>query len=150
MLQPATTMGPVSKAYAALIAAGELKPDPDQAKAVEALDRFGRALNRKSTNLLDRLLGRKEPCRGVYLWGGVGRGKSMLMDLAFDKIAAQPKRRALFHAFMLEVHERLREARKSDEGDPVIRVAHDIAGEVKFLAFDEMIVTNPADAMIMS
>ncbi len=79
---------------------------------------------------------------GVYLWGGVGRGKSMLMDLAFDNIAVEPKRRTHFHAFMLEVHERLREARKSEEGDPVIRVAEEIAEEVKFLAFDEMMVTN--------
>ena len=74
----------------------------------------------------------------------------MLMDLAFDNIAVEPKRRTHFHAFMLEVHERLREARKSEEGDPVIRVAEQIAEEVKFLAFDEMMVTNSADAMIMS
>ena len=143
-------MGPVSKAYAALVAAGELKPDPDQAKAVQALDRFARELAGQGGGLLGRLLGRKEQGRGVYLWGGVGRGKSMLMDLAFDNIPVEPKRRAHFHAFMLEVHERLREARKSDDGDPVIRVARDIADEVKFLAFDEMMVTNPADAMIMS
>ena len=74
----------------------------------------------------------------------------MLMDLAFDHIAVEPKRRTHFHAFMLEVHARLREARKSEEGDPVIRVAEQIAEEVKFLAFDEMMVTNSADAMIMS
>jgi cell division protein ZapE len=144
------TMGPVGKAYAALVAAGELKRDPDQARAVQALDRFARHLAGKSGGFFGRLFGRKEPGRGVYLWGGVGRGKSMLMDLAFDNIAASPKRRAHFHAFMLEVHERLREARLREEGDPVIRVAQDIANEVKFLAFDEMMVTNPADAMIMS
>ncbi|MDP9423806.1 MAG: cell division protein ZapE [Pseudomonadota bacterium] len=144
-------MGPVSNAYAALVAAGELKPDPDQKSAVKALDRLAYELTHNNPGFLERLLGRPTNApRGVYLWGGVGRGKSMLMDLAFDHIAAQPKRRTHFHSFMLEVHERLREARKSEEGDPVIRVAEDIADEVKFLAFDEMMVTNAADAMIMS
>ena len=142
-------MGPVGNAYAALVAAGELKPDPDQAKAVQALDRFAAGL-RDNGGLLKRLFGKAEAACGVYLWGGVGRGKSMLMDLAFDQIDVEPKRRTHFHAFMLEVHERLREARKSAEGDPVIHVARDIADEVKFLAFDEMMVTNSADAMIMS
>ena len=144
-------MGPVVKAYAALVAAGELKPDPDQREAAKALDRLGYELTHNKVTFFERLLGRKSDApRGVYLWGGVGRGKSMLMDLGFENIAAGPKRRTHFHAFMLEVHERLREARKNEEGDPVILVAEDIAEEVKFLAFDEMMVTNAADAMIMS
>lgn len=142
-------MGPVSRAYAALVAAGELKPDHDQAKAVKALDHFAANLSDRG-GLLKRLFGKADHSAGVYLWGGVGRGKSMLMDLAFDHIAVEPKRRTHFHAFMLEVHQRLREARKTEEGDPVIRVAGDIADKVKFLAFDEMMVTNSADAMIMS
>jgi cell division protein ZapE len=145
-------MGPVAERYAALVAAGELKPDPDQERAAaQALDRFGADLGRTRTGFLSRLFGRETPAlSGVYMWGGVGRGKSMLMDLAFDAIDVEPKRRTHFHAFMLEVHERLREARKGEEGDPVIRVAADIAEQVRFLAFDEMMVTNPADAMIMS
>ncbi|HET9335948.1 MAG TPA: cell division protein ZapE [Sphingomicrobium sp.] len=144
-------MGPVGKAYAALVAAGELKPDPEQRNAAKALDRLAYELTHNQPSWFERLLGRPANApRGVYLWGGVGRGKSMLMDLAFDNISVEPKRRTHFHAFMLEVHERLREARKSEEDDPVIRVAHDIAEEVKFLAFDEMMVTNAADAMIMS
>ena len=143
-------MGPVGKAYAALVAAGELKPDEDQKRAVQALDRFGRDAASQDGGFLKKLFGKKEPPRGVYLWGGVGRGKSMLMELAFDNLDIEPKRRTHFHAFMLEVHGLLREARKSEEGDPVIRVAEQIAEEVKFLAFDEMMVTNSADAMIMS
>ena len=144
-------MGPVVKAYAALVAAGELRPDPDQREAAKALDRLGYELTHNKVTFLERLLGRKsDALRGVYLWGGVGRGKSMLMDLGFDHIPAELKRRTHFHAFMLEVHERLREARKSEKGDPVVRVAEDIAKFVKFLAFDEMMVTNAADAMIMS
>ncbi|WP_037499721.1 cell division protein ZapE [Sphingomonas jaspsi] len=142
--------GPVADAYRRLLDAGELKADPDQAAAVAALDRFADRLQRQDGGFLKKLLRKDRPTCGVYLWGGVGRGKSMLMDLAFDSIAATPKRRTHFHAFMLEVHERLRDARKGEEGDPVIRVAADIAEEVKFLCFDEMMVTNSADAMIMS
>jgi cell division protein ZapE len=144
-------MGPVAERYAALVAAGELKADPDQERAAAAIDRFAIDLGQTRTGFLSRLFGRETPAlSGVYLWGGVGRGKSMLMDLAFDSIDVTPKRRTHFHAFMLEVHQRLREARKGEEGDPVLRVAADIAEDVRFLAFDEMMVTNPADAMIMS
>ena len=74
----------------------------------------------------------------------------MLMELGFETIELTPKRRTHFAPFMIEVHERLREARRSEDGDPVIAVAEAIAAETKFLAFDEMMVTNPADAMIMS
>jgi cell division protein ZapE len=80
----------------------------------------------------------------------VGRGKSMLMDLAFDHIDIQPKRRVHFNEFMLEVHARLRRARENENGDPIEPVADAIAAEAKLLCFDEMQVTNPADAMILS
>src|SRR6202008_4544947 len=113
----AMKMRPVSKAYAALVAAGELKPDADQARGVQALDGFAARL-RDNGGVLKRLFGKAEGPRGVYLWGGVGRGKSMLMDLAFEQIDVAPKRRTHFHAFMLDVHQRLREARKTEEGDP--------------------------------
>ena len=139
----------VRAAYDALIAAGELKPDDTQSKAVAALDRLAVAL--KPQGLAARLFGRKPKVpSGVYLWGGVGRGKSMLMDLAFENLDAQPKRRVHFHAFMLEVHERLRAARTREEGDPIAHVADDIAAEARLLAFDEMVVNNPPDAMILS
>src|SRR5689334_6344227 len=82
---------------------GELKPDPAQARAVEALDRLAAAFRPKG--LFSNLFGsRDDGPAGVYLWGGVGRGKSMLMDLAFDHIAIEPKRRVHFHEFMLETH----------------------------------------------
>jgi cell division protein ZapE len=74
----------------------------------------------------------------------------MLMDLFADSLAIQRKRRVHFHAFMLDVHARLREARKSEAGDPVLAIAGDLADEVRCLAFDEMVVNNSADAMIMS
>jgi len=143
--------GPVGKAYAALVAAGELKPDPDQKIAVQSLDRLAAELAHDKPGLLAKLFGRGgDGPRGVYLWGGVGRGKSMLMDLAFHQIAVAPKRRVHFNAFMLEVHQRLRAARASEEGDPILPVAEAIAKEARFLAFDEMVVTNAADAMILS
>ncbi len=88
--------------------------------------------------------------RGAYLWGGVGRGKSMLMDLFHETLAIAEKRRVHFHAFMLEVHARLREARRSEEGDPIPHVAEALAEGLRCLAFDEMVVNNSADAMIMS
>lgn len=82
--------------------------------------------------------------------GGVGRGKSMLMDLFHQSLSIPEKRRVHFHAFMQEVHQRLRDARKSESGDPIPPVAAAIAQDLKCLAFDEMVVNNSADAMIMS
>jgi cell division protein ZapE len=143
--------GPVGSAYQELVRAGELKPDPAQERSVAALDRLAADMQNRRRGLLGKLLGRSKPSlAGVYLWGGVGRGKSMLMDLAFDHIEVKPKRRVHFHAFMLEVHARLREKRKDEEGDPLERLAEDVADEVKLLCFDEMVVNNPADAMILS
>ena len=143
-------IGPVRAAYDHLIAAHELKPDPAQARAVAALDRLANSLQERS-GFLSRLFGpREQALAGVYLWGGVGRGKSMLMDLAFAHIAIEPKRRVHFHAFMLETDARLRRIRQSEEEDPIEAVAEEIADEARLLAFDEMQVTNPADAMILS
>jgi cell division protein ZapE len=142
--------GPVRAAYDELIAAHELKPDPAQVRAATALDRLAAAIG-NGGGLLSRLFGsqQKGPA-GVYLWGGVGRGKSMLMDLAFAHIDVEPKRRVHFHEFMLETHGRLRRVRERHEGDPIDPVAEEIADEAKLLCFDEMQVTNPADAMILS
>jgi cell division protein ZapE len=141
--------GPVRVAYDALIAANELKPDQAQVTAVVALDRLAASL--KPRSLFTRLIRNdSESPAGVYLWGGVGRGKSMLMDLAFDHIDVRPKRRVHFHEFMLDTHARLRTARESEEGDPIDPVAEQIAEEATLLCFDEMQVTNPADAMILS
>jgi cell division protein ZapE len=140
--------GPVGRAYAQLVQAGELKTDAAQERAVAALDRLASTFANRS--FLSRLFGNSDGPAGVYLWGGVGRGKSMLMDLAFAHIDVQPKRRVHFQEFMLETHARLRKVREREEGDPIEPVAEQIAAEAALLCFDEMQVTNPADAMILS
>lgn len=138
--------------YEELVAAGELRPDPEQRNAAERLSRLQAELEQPaSAGLIGKLFGKKAQApRGLYLWGGVGRGKSMLMDLFHECLALPAKRRVHFHAFMLEVHARLREARKSESGDPIPPVAAGIAQGLRVLAFDEMVVNNSADAMIMS
>lgn len=139
--------------YEAAVAAGELRPDPAQRAVADRLARLAQELEAlpRRGSLLWRVMGRKpDPIRGVYLWGGVGRGKSMLMDLFYACVGIEAKRRVHFHEFMQEVHDRLRVERSREVADPVMPVADAIAAEVKLLAFDEMIVTNSADAMILS
>jgi cell division protein ZapE len=139
--------------YQALLDAGELTPDTQQAAAIAALNKIQLQLEatppRGST--LWRMFGKKpDPVRGLYLWGGVGRGKSMLMDLFFDSVNIRRKRRAHFHEFMLDVDARIRAERAKEEGDPIAPVAAAIADEARLLCFDEMVVKNMADAAIMS
>ncbi|KTE17408.1 cell division protein ZapE [Sphingopyxis sp. H115] len=139
--------------YDALVAAGELKPDAEQRSAAVRLNQLQQDLEAAPPrgSLLWRIAGRKpESPRGVYLWGAVGRGKSMLMDLFYDRLHIQRKKRVHFHAFMLDVHARMREVRKSESGDPIPLVAEALAENVRCLAFDEMVVNNSADAMILS
>ncbi len=139
--------------YDALIASGELRADPDQRAAAERLGGLQQELESPppELGLLGRIFGSKPapPPRGLYIWGGVGRGKSMLMDLFHDTLALPGKRRVHFHAFMLEVDRRIAAARKAGLKDPLIAVAMQLAEEVRCLAFDEMVVTNTADAAIM-
>ncbi len=138
--------------YEALVARGELQPDADQRAAAERLDTLQRDLEtRRKAGLFGRLLGREpEPPRGVYMWGGVGRGKSMLMDLFVATLGMEKKRRVHFHAFMLEVDAMIRDERAKERGDPIAPVAARIAEDVRCLAFDEMVVNNTADAAIMA
>ena len=141
---------PVRDAYAELVRAGEVRCDAAQQRGAAALDRLVQTLGNGSRRILGLFGKRQEALEGVYLWGPVGRGKTMLMGLGFNSIQVQPKRRVHFHAFMLETHQRLREARESETGDSVEAVAEQIADEARLLAFDELQVTNPADAMILS
>ncbi len=139
--------------YEALIAADELRADPGQRAVAERLETLQTELEtrRVKRSALGRLLHRPpEPPRGLYIWGGVGRGKSMLMDLFFETVDMRAKRRVHFHAFMLEVDAMIREERQGQRGDPIAPVAKRIAEDVRLLAFDEMVVNNTADAAIMS
>ena len=138
----------VLAAYDALVAAGELRPDPEQAAAAARLDALAIQLAHKP-GLLARLLRPAAP-RGVYLWGGVGRGKSMLMDLFVANVAVARKRRVHFAEFMIEIHGRIAIERRKEAGDPIAAIAAQIADETRLLAFDEMMVTNSPDAMILS
>jgi len=146
-------MSSVIERYRALVAAGELRPDPDQQAAAARLNILQQELEAAPPrgSILWKLL-RKAPetPRGLYMWGGVGRGKSMLMDLFFESVRIPRKKRAHFHEFMLDVHARLAEVRKAEEGDPIPPVVDALAEEARLLCFDEMVVNNMADAAIMS
>lgn len=132
--------------YAAKVAEGALTPDPAQEAVLPEFERIRADLAKP----VKRGLFRKapEPVRGLYLWGGVGRGKSMLMDM-FAASSTVPTRRVHFHAFMQEVHAGLHKARQSGIEDALKPVAKAISDQYRLLAFDEMQITDITDAMIV-
>ncbi len=138
--------------YRDLVTAGGIEPDAAQCAAAEKLDELAAALAqwRPRRGLLARFSrsAPKQP-RGLYIHGAVGRGKTMLMDLFHASLAFEPKRRVHFHEFMADVHDRIALARQSDAGDPIPAVARRIAEEARLLCFDELHVTDIADAMIL-
>jgi cell division protein ZapE len=147
-------MAGVRAAYQALAAAGELRPDAAQVAVVERLDALALALVAPvaKPGLLARWRGGKPVAapKGLYIWGGVGRGKSMLMDLFYSHAEVAPKRRVHFHEFMLEVHGLLHAERQKGGPDPIPPVAARLAAGARLLAFDEMQVRDIADAAILS
>ena len=149
--------GPLAD-YRARRRAGQLESDPAQELAAEKLQSLynallhyepaaGRVGWRERLGLARR---REEPPQGLYLFGAVGRGKSMLMDLFFETAPLPRKRRVHFHAFMLEVHDSLhRQRQEGIEGDPLGPLASRIADAAWLLCFDEFHVSNIADAMLL-
>jgi cell division protein ZapE len=139
--------------YRALVATGVLEEDPAQAAVAARLQALAQRLRhwRRRRNGFAALIARSAQApKGLYLYGPVGRGKTMLMDLFFATTTFRYKRRAHFHEFMAEVHDRISAARKTVPGDPIPQVAAAIAGNTALLCFDELHVTDIADAMILS
>ncbi|SFA90934.1 cell division protein ZapE [Poseidonocella pacifica] len=140
-------MQTLSDIYSAKIASGDLTHDPAQDAVMPEFDRIqeGLAARAKGGGLFRRS---PDPPKGLYLWGGVGRGKSMLMDL-FVSHAGARTRRVHFHAFMQEVHTGMHTARKRGVDDAIAPVAEEIGRDLDLLALDEMQITDITDAMIV-
>jgi cell division protein ZapE len=149
--------------YDHLVAQGQIERDGAQATVIRKLDALSLSLNQrllaKKSSALGWLFGARqasEPAaRGLYVWGPVGRGKTMLMDLFFDSVEFEQKHRIHFHAFMAEVHRRIfawrqkKKAGKVKGDDPIAAVAEQFCREMRLLCFDEFAVTDIADAMIL-
>ena len=154
-------MASVLRQYRDRVEAGLLSDDPVQADAAARLDDLAlRLANPPKSGWFSK----PEPVTGLYLWGGVGRGKSMLMDLFFEDAAPKAKRRVHFHEFMAEIQDLLDTWRKMPEAecrrspwrvksagdDPIPPVAKQVAASAQLLCFDEFQVTQIADAMILA
>lgn len=154
---------PITEQYSALVEAGAIERDPAQLVVVKRLASLAetlaaRRLARKSS-ALGWLFGAKrnsaEVPKGLYIWGSVGRGKTMLMDLFYDAAPVPKRKRVHFHEFLADVHGRIHAYRQRlkagevKEPDPIAPVAAEIAEEASLLCFDEFTVTDIADAMIL-
>lgn len=150
--------GSIVDAYADMVVSGQVRPDAAQKQAVEKLQAVADGLERleaQSGSVIATLLKRKrEAPKGLYIWGDVGRGKTMLMDLFFRTVPVGAKRRVHFHEFMNEVHEAIAKFRADNPGtkgarDPIPAVARPITRAVRLLCFDEFFVSDITDAMLL-
>ncbi len=147
------------EAYQKKLAAGELAPDVYQQAAVKRLDALYHLLTDYQLHtrfdlkkVLSLISNKQHTPRGLYIFGDVGRGKSMLMQLFYDALQTPRKRRVHFHEFMLEVHQtlhKLRQSKGEKQQDPLKIIARMIAKKTHVLCFDEFHVTNITDAMIL-
>jgi len=141
----------LTQRYEKRISLGEIKDDPAQRHAIGAFERVATDLATIAPpSFADRLFRRQpEKVKGLYLWGGVGRGKTMLMDMFFAGLQQARKRRAHFHGFMADVHDRIGRARQDGREDPISVVAMEILAETSVLCFDELHITDITDAMLV-
>ena len=139
--------------YDARVAEGKLRPDPAQHAILPKLEDVRLWLEdhaAKKRGILGGLFSKPAQApRGLYLWGGVGRGKSMLMDMFFEATDIEAKRRVHFHAFMQDIHRGMHAARKNGAEDALAPVADALARDVRLLCFDEMQISDITDAMIV-
>lgn len=141
-------------AYLSEVRARGYRRDPAQLALATEFERLGGELARREhaarrfPNRLISRLRRAPPVRGVYAWGGVGRGKTFLMDLFFDRLPIAAKRRAHFHRFMLSVHRDLNRLKSTK--DPLREVAGDLAADARCLCLDELFVEDITDAMVLA
>jgi cell division protein ZapE len=143
---------PMQAIYDRMVAAGEITADPAQHAVLPVLEdiRAYFAAEPEKKRLLGALFAKAPDApRGAYIWGGVGRGKSFLMDLFFDHVPTEARRRVHFHAFMQEVHGGMHAARQRGVDDALKPVADAVAAEVRLLCFDEMQISDITDAMIV-
>jgi cell division protein ZapE len=143
----------LTEIYDSRVAQGLLRADPAQHGVLPALEARRLWLEThadRRIGLFAGLFARPvAPPPGLYLWGGVGRGKSMLMDLFTEATEIRQKRRVHFHAFMQEIHKGMHEARRKGVEDPLAPVAESILRDTRLLAFDEMQITDITDAMVV-
>ncbi|MBB4128657.1 cell division protein ZapE [Xanthomonas translucens] len=149
---PMSAAATPSQRYAAGVARGDWRDDPAQHAALAELDRIHAAIvDSDQDGWLDRLAAfwkKPEPVRGLYFWGGVGRGKTFLVDLFYDGLPIEQKYRTHFHRFMRGVHERLRE--HAGQSDPLAKIAQEWRTQLRVLVLDEFFVTDIGDAMLLA
>lgn len=141
-------MGPVDSLKQA-VAEGRLQPDPGQAEIAQHLQALCEALSEWNEGKSSFFSKSKPAPKGLYLYGGVGTGKSLMMDLFFDAAPVSKKRRVHFHQFLQELQARITHERERKDADPLPRVAKALAKQTRLLCFDELQVTDVGDAMIL-
>jgi cell division protein ZapE len=135
------------EAYAEKLASGELLADAAQAILIARLSSLAEALEaREQRGAIEKFLGKNGTPKGIYIYGDVGRGKTMLMDLFFANLQVKSRQRIHFHAFMQDIHKRRQALR---EGDVVMQIAKDLSMQAQVLCLDEMQISDIADAMIV-